>query len=352
MTTVEELEAIVGRPSPLVLGKQLAALDDGCVRVVTASPLAGFGFLDAGGRPRTTFLGGEPGFVRVDSPTRISVPLDGAAPVPGSGVSFVFLLPGIGETLRLNGRARGGRRIDVEEVYVHCARCVLRSGLWDAVPATPAAPAGGAAGTPLADPAIAAFLAAAPFAVVSTWDAAGSSDTSPRGDPPGFLRVRDGRTLVIPDRKGNRRADTFHNLLSDDRISLAAVIPGRAEVLQLRGAGRMTHDPDLLRESALNGRPPHAALLIDVEHAEVVGNPALRRSRAWDPAARADVPDLTALATRQLAAGRATGVPRVLRLLLRPMAAFPRLTRRLIDLGYRRQLTTEGYAGKPRRRRR
>lgn len=137
LTTVDEVEAVVGRPASMVVLKQLKALDEGCVEVLTRSPIAGFGYRDAEGAA-TTFVGGRPGFARVHSPTRISFPVNGSvADGPGS---LVFLLPGVGETLRVNGVARAGAEVtfDVEEVYVHCAQAVLRSGLWQ--PPAPAEP--------------------------------------------------------------------------------------------------------------------------------------------------------------------------------------------------------------------
>ncbi len=106
---------------------------------------------------------------------------------------------------------------------------------------------------PLRAPAVAGFLASAPFAFVSSWDAAGSSDTSPRGDAPGFLRALDGETIAIPDRKGNHRTDTFHNLLSCPRVSVAAVVPGREDLLHLRGTAYVTDDAALLSTMALEG---------------------------------------------------------------------------------------------------
>src|SRR5512132_3718930 len=105
VTTVEGLEAIVGTPRQVVLLKQIDALDDGCRIVLANAPVAGLGFRDDEGIARTTLIGGVRGFARVDSPTRISFDLRAAKPGPvtGGGVSLVFLLPGIGETLRLNG---------------------------------------------------------------------------------------------------------------------------------------------------------------------------------------------------------------------------------------------------------
>src|SRR5690242_6045305 len=128
LTTVAEIESAVGRPHSMIDLKQIDRLDDGCVTVLAHSPIAGFGYQDARGDRQATFVGGTPGFVEVLDPGRIS--LDVAGEITG-GVSFVFLLPGVGETLRLNGVVAGqdGSRltVGVQEAYVHCARCIMRS---------------------------------------------------------------------------------------------------------------------------------------------------------------------------------------------------------------------------------
>jgi predicted pyridoxine 5'-phosphate oxidase superfamily flavin-nucleotide-binding protein len=368
ITSIDQIETIIGRPSPLVLMKQHDRLDEGSRRVLAHAPLAGFGFQDADtAHLRTTLIGGNPGFVRVESPGLVSLALPEGRyrPAPGSGVSFVFLMPGVGETLRLNGSVeRSGTelRVAVAEVYVHCARCILRSGLWHhpesppPVPEGPVPPDGGDGTGVLRDPRIAGFLAASPFLMISTWDAEGSSDTSPRGDQPGFVRLLDSRTLVIPDRKGNQRADTFHNVLADGRVSLAAVVPGRTDVLHLSGTAAATTDPALLSRLSLKGTAPHAALVVDVELAELADNEALSRAAVWRRASHIDrhaAPDLVVLATKHMATPTAQpplGIPNGL--LLKLLAAFPRLTRLMVDLGYRIQLRKEGYTDLPPGRRR
>ncbi|MEW2131820.1 2Fe-2S iron-sulfur cluster-binding protein [Streptomyces sp. NPDC005435] len=365
MTTVEQVEATVGRPPSLVMMKQVDRLDDGCAAVLAHSPVAGFGYTDAEGRRRATFVGGRAGFPRVHSPERISFALPpGVAarpPAPGGGVSFVFLLPGVGETLRVNGTvaAVGETRLEVNvrEGYVHCGRSVLRSRLWDpSAVSQSSSVARELSEGPLHHPAVRAFLAASPFLVLSTGDAAGASDTSPRGDHAGFARVLDGRTLALPDRKGNQRADTFHNLLDDDRLALAALVPGRTEVLHLTGHASITDDPALLETMSLRGQPPQAALLLHVLDAEVAHNDAVAGASLWSPAAHVDpatVPNLIALASKHASAAPAgtPGAPPalVMKLVAAP-AAFPRLTRLLMDLGYRVQMRQEGY-GSPGRRR-
>lgn len=351
LTTVDEIEAAIGRPAPMVVLKQINALDEGCRTVLARCPVAAFGYRDADGTSRTTFIGGAPGFARVHSPTRISFSLPGPGD-PHGPVSFFFLLPGVGEILRVNGSvaARKGAEttVDIEEAYVHCAQAVLRSRLWQ-----PPAPTGTAhgmeGGGPLCGPGVAEFLAAAPFLALSTWDSSGGSDTSPRGDRQAVTRILDGRTLVIPDRKGNKRADTLHNLLRDDRLSLAALVPGRSGVLHVRGRGTLTDDPALLETMALRGMPPQLALLIDVEHAEVAGNDAVARSRLWSPGAHLDrgtVPDLMALAGEHLAANSSESGSSTPAFLLKAVGAVPGLTRLLrlvMNRVYLSGLRKEGY---------
>lgn len=349
--TVDEVETTLGRPASVIMNKQIKALDEGCRAVLARSPIAAFGYRDADGISRTTFIGGAPGFARVGSPTRISFALSGPGR-PRGPVSFFFLLPGVGEVLRVNGSvaARKGAEtvVDIEEAYVHCAQAVIRSRLWQPpVPAEPAAEIEGDG--PLRGPGVADFLSTAPFLALSTWDRCGGSDTSPRGDRQTVARILDGHTLVIPDRKGNKRADTLHNLLQDDRLSLAALVPGRSGVLHVRGRGALTDDPALLETMALRGMPPQLALLIDVEEAEVTGNDAVARSRLWSPAARVErgtVPDLIALAGRHLAAnsGNAEGGPPAF--LLKVIGGIPGMTRLLrlvVDRAYRAELRNEGY---------
>ncbi|URM96545.1 FAD-binding oxidoreductase [Actinomadura madurae] len=351
VTTVDEVETIVGRPASAVMLKQISALDEGCRAVLAQCPIAAFGYRDGNGTGRTTFIGGTPGFARVHSPTRISFALSEPG-APHGPVSFFFLLPGVGEILRVNGSVaerRGAETtVDIEEAYVHCAQAVLRSRLWQ--PPAPAEPAAEITGDgPLCRPGVADFLAAAPFLALSSWDSSGGSDTSPRGDRQAVARILDGRTLVIPDRKGNKRADTLHNLLEDDRISLAALVPGRSGVLHVRGRGAITTDHRLLETMALRGMPPHAALLIDVEHAELTGNDAVARSRLWSPGTHLDrgaAPDLVALAGEHLTANSVTTDGGPPAFLLKAVGAIPginRLLRLATNRLYRSGLRKEGY---------
>ncbi|MFJ4436713.1 2Fe-2S iron-sulfur cluster-binding protein [Streptomyces sp. NPDC088923] len=351
LTTVAEVEAVLGRPAALITKKQISALDAGCRTVLARSPVAALGYREADGTARTTFVGGSPGFARVHSGRRFSFPVPGAVVAPGP-VSLFFLLPGVGEVLRVNGTASalrsGETAVDVAEAYVHCAQAVIRSGLWEPVPASPhtARPVPGPG--PLAGPGVSDFLAASPFLAVSTWDTAGGSDTSPRGDRPTVARVLDGHTLVLADRKGNKRADTLHNLLRDDRLALAALVPGRGGVLHIGGRAAITDDAELLETLALRGMPPHLALLVDVEYAELRGNDAVSRARLWHPDARLDsgsAPDMMALGGAHLAANAAESgrIPGRLVKLVTAVPGLSALLRKVMDRAYVSGLRKEGY---------
>jgi len=105
------------------------------------------------------------------------------------------------------------------------------------------------------------FIEAAPFVILATSGPEGL-DCSPRGDPPGFLRVRDPNTVLIPDRRGNNRIDTLRNLVADPRISLLFLIPGVGETLRINGRAEIVTDPELRESFALNGKAPVSVLVV------------------------------------------------------------------------------------------
>ncbi|WP_399880144.1 pyridoxamine 5'-phosphate oxidase family protein [Streptomyces sp. BBFR51] len=350
LSSVDDVEAVVGRPAAMITRKQTSVLDAGCRSVLAHSPVAAFGYRDADGTPVTTFVGGAPGFARVHSPRRFSFPVPGTAVAPGP-VSLFFLLPGVGEVLRVNGAASvlkdGETAVDITEAYVHCAQAVIRSGLWE--PPAPSRAAGPKPDEgPLAGPGVRDFLASSPFLAISTWDAEGGSDTSPRGERQAVARILSGRTLVLADRKGNKRADTLHNLLQDDRLSLAALVPGRSGVLHVHGRAAITDDAALLQTMALRGVPPHLALLVDVEYAEVSGNNAVSGARLWTPEGRTghdSAPDMMALGTAHLAANAAES-GRASARLIKLITAIPGMSwlmRKAVDRAYVSGLRKEGY---------
>jgi uncharacterized protein len=127
------------------------------------------------------------------------------------------------------------------------------------------------------------FIEASPFVCVGTALAEGGMDVSPRGDPPGFVRVLDERTLLLPERPDNRIADTLTNLLSDDRIALLFVIPGVGDTFRVNGHAVLTDDHELLEPCAVDGKVPKLGILVSVQEAYTQCSKALIRSELWNP---------------------------------------------------------------------
>ena len=127
------------------------------------------------------------------------------------------------------------------------------------------------------------FISLCPFLCISTADADGNQDVSPRGDPPGFVRVLDDRTVLIPDRKGNRRVDTMRNILENPNVGLMLMLPGVEEIVRINGKARITEDPALLADSAVNGAAPALGIVVGIDDVFFHCAKAVIRSKLWDP---------------------------------------------------------------------
>ena len=127
------------------------------------------------------------------------------------------------------------------------------------------------------------FIERSPFVCIGTAMPGGGLDVSPRGDPAGFVRILDDRTLLLPERPGNRLADSLTNLLADDRIALLFLIPGVGDTFRVNGRATITDDAELLAPSAVEDKAPRLGLLIKVEEAYTQCSKALIRSDLWNP---------------------------------------------------------------------
>ena len=132
------------------------------------------------------------------------------------------------------------------------------------------------------------FIALSPFLVLSTTSAQGRADSSPRGDPPGFVAAPDERTLLIPDRPGNNQIDSLRNLAERPHVGLLFFVPGMNETLRVKGRAEIVTDAALLAPLSVGGKVPLSALRITVEEAFLHCGRALIRSRLWDPAVQAE----------------------------------------------------------------
>jgi uncharacterized protein len=136
------------------------------------------------------------------------------------------------------------------------------------------------------------FIERSPFVCVATKMPGGGIDVSPRGDPPAFVRILDDRTLLIPDRPGNKIADTLRNLLADPSIGLLFLIPGVGDSFRVNGRGAITDDQELLAPSEVKGSVPRLGILVSIEEAYTQCSKALIRSDLWNPERHIERSDL------------------------------------------------------------
>ena len=132
------------------------------------------------------------------------------------------------------------------------------------------------------------FIALSPFCVLSSSNADGQADASPRGDPPGFVHVLDDKTLLLPDRPGNNQVDSLQNIVANPGVGLLFFVPGMNETLRVKGKAEIVTDAELLDPLTVSRRPPLSGLKITVDEAFLHCGRALIRSRIWDAEAQID----------------------------------------------------------------
>ena len=148
------------------------------------------------------------------------------------------------------------------------------------------------------------FIAASPYILIATKGGDGLLDVSPKGDPAGFVRVLDEKPLVIPDRLGNKRVDSFENLLVNPEVGMIFPIPGCNDTLRVSGKGRIARDEALQEALSVNGKAPNLFLAVTVQEAFMHCAKSMARSGIWRPDAWPDRSDVPSLAEAMVAHGR------------------------------------------------
>ncbi|MDM4772710.1 pyridoxamine 5'-phosphate oxidase family protein [Solimonas sp. SE-A11] len=274
--TLPALEAVVGKvPGPRDL-KVIDFLDAASLRWLQTSPLLFAAFGDGRGIA-ITVGGGEPGFVQAPDARRLRISLalldhpDQAQ--PGLGFGGLFLSPSLCETLRVNGRvvsvAEGVVEIEVRECYLHCAKALIRSEFWKGEP-----------GGEIPDTAT-AFVDASRFMALATINEQGQADVSPKGDPRGaMLQMRSGDAWFA-DRPGNRRVDSFRNILAQPRVAAAVLVPGSSRMVLLSGTACLTTDAAMRALFTVAERLPKLATCIEQPLLQAYDSAALARAQPW-----------------------------------------------------------------------
>lgn len=140
------------------------------------------------------------------------------------------------------------------------------------------------------------FISQSPFLLLGTFGRDGSCDVSPRGDAHGLVKILDTKTLLIPDRRGNRRADSMRNILETGRVGLLFLIPGLGETLRVNGRACLIRDSDFLASLTVEGVQPQVGIAVEIEECFLQCAKAIIRSRLWDNAVRDHWPTLPCFA--------------------------------------------------------
>lgn len=136
-----------------------------------------------------------------------------------------------------------------------------------------------------------AFVEASPYLTLATIGPDGP-DCSPRGDAPGFVKIADAKTILIPNRDGNNRNESLRNIVHDPRVAIHFLVPGCRESLRVKGKASISIDPVMTASFAVNGRSPRTVIVVAIERVYFHCGKAIRRSKLWDAAQEADRPNL------------------------------------------------------------
>jgi len=306
-----ELQSIIGVPHDIIKAKVLRRLDCHCLAYLKQSPIVFFAFRYKE-MSEILILDGKPGFIEVINNTTLRIPyhqefsaIDGKVfkqPLP---VSLYCWLPGIEETLRINGVA--SNLIDdksthdesdktpfrdiylaVEGAFLHCAKSIKRSKLWIEKEPTDRTINFKNTKTTLLGNNHRMFIASSPFICLHTQDNAKHTELSPRGDPEGFVHIIDDTHLLIPDRPGNKRVDSMYNLLENPHLGIIFLVPGSTSVLKINGKASLVSDPEFLQPLAINNKVPKLGILVAVTQCEFYRSNALNWQKIWERAAVVD----------------------------------------------------------------
>lgn len=272
--SIGDLEGVVGRKPPALDLKVIDHIDPLAMEVLSHSSCL-FACTQVEGRTRAIIAGGKPGFLSSDG-AKLLVPIASCDTLPpmqnGAPFGALCLVSGLGETLRINGHVNDMNdsilTIRVEECYLHCAKALIRSDFWQ-VPCDEDS----------ADKED--FLSKAAFMALGTIDAGGKADLSPKGDPVGSLAHWADGKVCFADRPGNRRTDSFRNILANQHVSAVLLVPGRCQVLTVSGEAHLSNDEQQLVEFAVDGKNPHLVTTLSNVEASLAYSPAIERADLW-----------------------------------------------------------------------
>jgi uncharacterized protein len=276
LTTIEQVQKLVGKlPAPRDL-KVIDYIDEHASHWLSYSRFAFIAFGKAG-HIQLSAAGGEKRFVSASDSKHLLVPLSAldTESIVAIDMSFgaLFIVSGMEETLRVNGKVSaisdGLLTLEVEECYLHCAKAFRRSKFWapQSLEQSPDE--------------ISKFLMQSQFLALASVNSSGQVDVSPKGDPEKFLIQEEENFICFADRPGNRRIDSFRNIIEQPNISVIALVPGCKGILELQGTAELCTDENLLQRFTVQGKEPKIVTKITPASMRIRPSRALAKSALW-----------------------------------------------------------------------
>ncbi|PCN43974.1 pyridoxamine 5'-phosphate oxidase [Brevibacillus laterosporus] len=340
--TKAQLREVVGSPSEALLEKILPSLEEQSRYFIQHSSI-----VCATTKQRNHFLhgsmfGGEKGFVRFIAENSLLIPIKEAGDYmrlieninANPFIGLLFFIQGVSETLRVNGRASivkeqalltahfpadqqltAAIRVDVEECFFHCAKAFIRSKLWDSTTYLPSYHTEMSSASDffyqhtILSEQMQSFITHAPFICVGTSQMQGGADISPKGDPAGFVQILDERTILIPDRPGNKICDNFENILVNPSICVLFFVPGVDHILHVQGKASIVKEAKILEPLSIAGKRPALGIWIELQQVTLAYSQAMVDAGLWNPANQIDrktFPTMGEMVMKQLAHSKLT----------------------------------------------
>ncbi|MEH6493590.1 hypothetical protein [Halopseudomonas sp.] len=287
LTTLREL---IPSPPAMMHKRLQRELDDYCLTIIRHASVCAVGFIDDALDVAYLDLRNHPVLQAEGQNILLSWPASKPAPQlspEGLACSLYFFMPGVGFSLRANGHCtlQAGANdhalaFRAQALFLHCSRAKVRADFWQV--RGPDQVFVAEQGDALSDRAL-AFIEQAPYLLMLTQQS-DSTELSPRGDPAGFVQALDNRTLLIPERPGNKVACTLTNIIADGALRLSLIQPGSSTVLSVAGHAWITSDPEVLKPLAVNNKAPKVATVLEVERYRFQHCPELISAGLWDTA--------------------------------------------------------------------
>ena len=283
---LETLRRIIPLPPAMLHKRILPALDNYCREFIGISPLAVLAFADDS-HGFNILPCADNLTVLSDQELLFSLPNNFHTKNASQECrgSLYCLVPGIGHGLRVNGGIyQEGKTLHfrIDAVYFHCARAKVRGDLWkvdrdERVFSWGDPCYGSSLSLPAKD-----FIQASPWLLLRTQNRGGDTELSPRGDPAGFVRVINEKTLILPERPGNKVAVSLSNILENENIALLFFIPGQDWVLQLFASAKLTSSKYQLEPLSVNEKQPKVGIVLSLKSWRLDHESLLQHSNIWD----------------------------------------------------------------------